>query len=71
MGYCLETIFFRENTGIELIDKGFDACYEISAKLFDRISIRSGSEEVLAIIKTINHDLENLDVNLESKNFGT
>ena len=67
MGYSLETIFFRENTGIELIDKGFDACYEVSAKLFDRISIRSGSEKVLAIVKTINHDLESLDVNLESK----
>ena len=67
MGYSLETIFYREDTGIELFDKDFDACYEVSAKLFDRISIRSGSEEVLAIVKTINHDLENLDVNLESK----
>ena len=67
MGYSLETIFYREDTGIELIDKDFDACYEVSAKLFDRISIRSGSEEVLAIMQTINHDLENLNVNLESK----
>ena len=67
MGYSLETIFYRENTGIELIDKDFDVCYEVSAKLFDRISIRSGSEEVLAIVKTINHDLENLEINLESK----
>ena len=67
MGYSLETIFYREDTGIQLIDKDFDACYEVSAKLFDRISIRSGSEEVLAIMQTINHDLENLNVNLESK----
>ena len=67
MGYSLETIFYREDTGIELIDKDFDACYEVSAKLFDRISIRSGSEEVLAIVKTINHGLENLDINLKSK----
>jgi len=54
MGYSLETILYRENTVIDLIDKDLDACYEVSAKLFDRISVRSGSEEVLAIVKTIN-----------------
>ena len=67
MGYSLETVFYREDTGIELIGEDFDACYEVSAKLFDKISIRSGSEEVLAIVKTINYDLENLDINPESK----
>ena len=67
MGYSLETILYRENTVIDLIDKDLDACYEVSAKLFDRISVRSGSEEVLAIVKTINHDLEQLKINLESR----
>ena len=67
MGYSLETILYREDTVINLIDKDLDACYEVSAKLFDRISIRSGSEEVLAIVKTINHDLEQLKINLESR----
>jgi len=67
MGYSLETIFYREDTEIKLIEKNFDECYEVSTKLFDRISIRSGSEEVLAIVKTINHDLEHLSVNQESK----
>ena len=67
MGYSLETILYREDTVINLIDKDLDACYEVSAKLFDRISVRSGSEEVLAIVKTINHDLEQLKINLESR----
>ena len=67
MGYSLESIFYRENTKVELINNPLVDCYELSAKLFDRISIRSAAAEVLAIVKATNHKLENLILNNDSK----
>ena len=67
MGYSLESIFYRENTKVELINDPLVDCYELSAKLFDRISIRSAAAEVLAIVKATNHKLENLILNNDSK----
>ena len=67
MGYSLESIFYRENTKVELINDSLVDCYELSAKLFDRISIRSAAAEVLAIVKATNHKLENLILNNDSK----
>ena len=67
MGYSLESIFYRENTKVELINDPLVDCYELSAKLFDRISIRSAAAEVLAIVKATTHKLENLILNNDSK----
>ena len=63
MGYTLKTVFYRENLNAQPINDPSIEFYELSEKLFDRISMRSGSEEVLAIARAKQHDLDRLFVN--------
>lgn len=67
MGYNLKKLFFRSGTEGTLLEQYFDRSFELSEKLFDRVSIRSGSEEVLAILEAKNHDLEQLQLHQDSR----
>ena len=67
MSYYVESIFYREDRSLNFPIDSSNKTYEISNKLFDNLSIRSGSEEVLAIVKTIDHGLNKLIVNNESQ----
>ena len=67
MGYELETIFYKEDTNIESFNSDLIECFELSVKLFDRISMRSGTEDILAIAKTKNHELDQLILNNQSQ----
>lgn len=68
MEYRIESLFYREGVVQEdIIYEHSGEVYELSTKLFDRISLRSGSEEVMAILKTKTHHLEDLFLNNQNR----
>ena len=67
MGYTIETIFFRESYNAEADYEYSEDIYELSTALFDRISMRSGSDKVIAVLKSKSHDIKDINVNNDSR----
>ncbi|MEC7173501.1 MAG: TrmH family RNA methyltransferase [Bacteroidota bacterium] len=67
MGYTIETIFFRESYNAEADYEYSEDIYELSTALFDRISMRSGSDKVIAVLESKSHDIKNINVNNDSR----
>ena len=67
MGYTIETIFFRESYNAEADYEYSEDIYELSTALFDRISMRSGSDKVIAVLESKSHDIKDINVNNDSR----
>ena len=62
MGYKVDTLFYRVDYDEKIIKVHSDSIYELSSALFDRLSKRSGSEEVIAILETKSHHIKDITV---------
>tara|TARA_B100000963_G_scaffold181299_1_gene157626 strand:- start:757 stop:1497 length:741 start_codon:yes stop_codon:yes gene_type:complete len=62
MGYKVDTLFYRVDYDEKIIKVHSDSVYELSSALFDRLSKRSGSEEVIAILETKSHHIKDITV---------
>ena len=67
MGYTIETLFFREAYNEGAVYEYSEDVYELSATLFDRISMRSGADEVIAVLEAKSHDIKDIYVNNDSR----
>ena len=67
MGYKVETLFYREGFDENHVDYNSTDFFELSSKLFDRLNLRSGSEEVIAILKMMHHNTEDLFITNQDK----
>ena len=67
MDYQIVTLFYREGHEEDSIYQDLGEAFELSAKLFDRISMRSGSEEIIAILKVKSHTLEELFISNQDR----
>ena len=67
MGYKVETLFYREGFDHGAVYEDSANVFELSSKLFDRISMRSGSEEVIAILEMKDHNTEDLFITNQDK----
>ena len=65
-GYQLESIFVKEKYLKDFQLKTKAHFFELNEALFDSISIRSGSEKIIAIVKSKTHDLDQLKLNENS-----
>ena len=65
-GYQLESIFVKEKYLKDFQLKIKAHFFELNEALFDSISIRSGSEKIIAIVKSKTHDLDQLKLNENS-----
>ena len=67
MGYNIDTLFYREGYDEEIVYEDSANVFELSAALFDRVSMRSGSEEVIGILKAKSHYIKDIFVNNDSR----
>ena len=67
MGYRVETLFYREGFDHGAVYEDSANVFELSSKLFDRISMRSGSEEVMAILEMKHYNTEDLFITNQDK----
>jgi RNA methyltransferase, TrmH family len=67
MGYNIDTLFYREGYDEEIVYEDSANVFELSAALFDRLSMRSGSEEVIAILEAKSHYIKDIFVNNDSR----
>ena len=67
MGYNIDTLFYRVNYDEKIIKVHSDSVFELSSALFDRVSMRSGSEEVIAILETKSHHIKDISVDNDSR----
>lgn len=67
MGYTIDTLFYREGYDGELVYDHSDGLFELSPKLFDRISLRSGYDEVIAILEAKSHQIKDILINNDSR----
>ena len=67
MGYKVETLFYRVDYDKKIIKVYSDSIIELSSDLFDRLSKRSGSEEVIAILETKSHRIKDITVDNDSR----
>ena len=67
MGYKVETLFYRVDYYKKIIKVYSDSVFELSSNLFDRLSKRSGSEEVIAILETKSHHIKDITVDNDSR----
>ena len=67
MGYKVETLFYRVDYDKKIIKVYSDSVFELSSDLFDRLSKRSGSEEVIAILETKSHHIKDITVDNDSR----
>ena len=67
MGYKVETLFYRVDYDKKIIKVYSDSIIELSSDLFDRLSKRSGSEEVIAILETKSHHIKDITVDNDSR----
>ena len=65
-GYLLDSIFIKEKHLKEFDHKTKAHIFELNEPLFNSISIRSGSEKIIAIVKSKIHDLDRLKLNKNS-----
>ena len=65
-GYQLESIFVKEKYLKDFQLKTKAHFFELNEALFDSISIRSGSEKIIAIVKSKTHYLDQLKLNENS-----
>ena len=62
MGYKVDTLFYRVDYDEKIIKVHSDSVYELSSALFGRLSKRSGSNEVIAILETKSHHIKDITV---------
>ena len=67
MGYNIDTLFYREACDEDIVHEGLANIFELSAGLFDRISMRSGSEKVIGILEAKSHCIKDIFVNNNSR----
>lgn len=67
MGYKIDTLFYREGCDEEIIEVQSEDVFELSTALFDRVSMRSGSEDVIAVLETKSHHINDIFVNNDSR----
>ena len=67
MGYKVETLFYRVDYDKKIIKVYSDSIIELSSDLFDRLSKRSGSQEVIAILETKSHNIKDITVDNDSR----
>ena len=67
MGYKIDCLFLREAFDGEAFYQYSENIYEFSTTLFDRISIRSGTEKVIAVLQAKNHYIKDIYVNNDSR----
>ena len=67
MGYKIDCLFLREAFDGEAFYQYSENIYELSTTLFDRISIRSGTEKVIAVMQAKNHYIKDIYVNNDSR----
>ncbi len=67
MGYNIDTLFYRVDYDEKIIKVHSDSVFELSSALFDRVSMRSGSEEVIAILETKSHHIKDISVDNDSR----
>jgi TrmH family RNA methyltransferase len=67
MGYNIDTLFYRVDYDEKIIKVHSDSVFELSSALFDRVSMRSGSEEVIAILETKSHNIKDISVDNDSR----
>tara|TARA_B100001173_G_scaffold307551_1_gene316327 strand:- start:39 stop:755 length:717 start_codon:yes stop_codon:yes gene_type:complete len=67
MGYNIDTLFYREGYDEEIVYENSANVFELSSDLFDRVSMRSGSEEVISILEAKSHDIKDIFVNNDSR----
>ena len=67
MGSKVETLFYRVDYDKKIIKVYSDSVFELSSNLFDRLSKRSGSEEVIAILETKSHHIKDITVDNDSR----
>ena len=59
-GYQLESVFVKEKCFKDFQLEIKAPFFELNESLFNSISIRSGSEKIIAIVKSKSHDLDQL-----------
>jgi len=67
MGYNIDTMFYREGCDEEIIFENSAKVFELSDALFDRVIMRSSSEEVIAILEAKSHFIKDIFVNNDSR----
>ena len=67
MGYKVETLFYRVDYYKKIIKVYSDSVFELSSDLFDRLSKRLGSQEVIAILETKSHHIKDITVDNDSR----
>ncbi len=67
MGYKVDTLFYRVDYYEKINNVHSDFVFELSSNLFDRISMRSGSEEVIAILETKSRHLKDISIDNDSR----
>ena len=67
MGYKIDTLFYRVDYYEKIINVHSDCVFELSSNLFDRVSMRSGSEEVIAILETKSHYIKDIYIDNDSR----
>ena len=67
MGYKIDTLFYRVDYFEKIIKVHSDRVFELSSALFDRVSMRSGSEGVIAILETKSHHIKDISVDNDSR----
>jgi len=65
-GYLLESVFVKEKYLKDFQLKTKAPFFELNEALFNSISIRSGSEKIIAIVKSKTHRLDQLKLNKKS-----
>ena len=67
MGYKVDTLFYRVDYYEKIINVNSDCVFELSSDLFDRVSMRSGSEEVIAILETKSRHIKDISIDNDSR----
>lgn len=67
MGYTIDTLFFREGYDGGGVYEHSGGVFELNPALFDRISLRSGSEEVIAVLEAKSHHIKDIYINNDSR----
>ena len=67
MGYKVDALFYKEGFEENIILDRIENSFELSHKLFEQISMRSGSEEVIAILESMPHRVEDLATNNDQR----
>jgi len=67
MSYKIDTLFYRKGYDGKILDAQSNNVFELNSSLFDRVSMRSGSEKVIAVLESKSHHIKDIFVNNESR----